>query len=400
MHTGLLLWCSAFIDDAGSDGPDPYDRHHSPQSLARPYAALVEWAKLADGLGYDSFWMTEHHFQREGYEIVPNPLLVGAVLAQHTRRLKFGSMFHQVPIWHPLRLAEDFAIADVMSGGRMLFGAGRGSVEREAFVFGASFGRNGDEPDRANRELFEEHMQIMHAAWSQASFAHRGKYYDLPPSGFTNTGTGQGRAFDRLTLVPAPLRAVEIWQALSSEATFHYAAKHGHKGVLTLSQRKVTLPRWQYFGELMQQYQQRQVRPGEDRTLVVHVHIEDSTPAAMAAIRAAHDERYRFLAAQRPIFGYVTQDGQPFPTGRIPTLEESMRQGGWFVGSPSKVREGLCDVAQDFGLESITVELGYAGLTKEQTSEQIERFALEVRPTLEATARNGVIENPSRLSAT
>src|SRR4051794_15474809 len=105
MRFGLFFWGSAFIDDAGYSGPDPYTRHHTPESMAALYHALVDWAKIADSAGFWSFWLTEHHFQREGYEIIPNALMTGAILAQHTERLKFGAMFQQVVCWHPIRLA-------------------------------------------------------------------------------------------------------------------------------------------------------------------------------------------------------------------------------------------------------------------------------------------------------
>ena len=189
MHVGVQTWGSCFITDAGIDGPDPYDRHHTPADFERAYHAFLAWAKQADQLGYESFWVTEHHFQREGYEIIPNPLMLGAILAQHTRRLKFGAFFLQVPSWHPIRLAEDFAMADIMSGGRILFGAGRGSVQREMPIFGATFGRNGDDTDRANRALFEEQMTIIKRAWSSPEFSHQGERYSVPVPGYLNTGS-------------------------------------------------------------------------------------------------------------------------------------------------------------------------------------------------------------------
>jgi alkanesulfonate monooxygenase SsuD/methylene tetrahydromethanopterin reductase-like flavin-dependent oxidoreductase (luciferase family) len=356
MHIGVQTWGSCFITDAGIDGPDPYGRHHTPAEFERAYQAFLAWAKQADQLGYESFWVTEHHFQREGYEIIPNPLMLGAILAQHTRRLKFGAFFLQVPSWHPIRLAEDFAMADIMSGGRILFGAGRGSVQREMPIFGATFGRNGDDTDRANRALFEEQMAIIKRAWSSPEFSHQGEHYSVPVPGYLNTGNpATGRPLDKVSLVPAPTHPPVIYQAVTSEPTLHYVARERHVGVIPLFNRKVTLPKWERLGELMSEYQQREVRTGEDRMLVVHVHIADTEQEALRRIRAPHDERFRFLAAQRPIGGYLTEDGEPFPFGRAPTLEESVRQAGWFVGTPARVRDGLLEVDEAFGLEQVAV---------------------------------------------
>ena len=77
---------------------------------------------LMDRLGYDTFWAAEHRFQREGYECIPNLLLLFVHLAHLTKRIKFGCGFNVAPMWHPLRLAEDFAVADRLTGGRIILG--------------------------------------------------------------------------------------------------------------------------------------------------------------------------------------------------------------------------------------------------------------------------------------
>ena len=89
---------------------------HQRQCLTKP--AIVT---LMDRLGYDTFWAAEHRFQREGYECIPNLLLLFVHLAHITKRLKFGCGFNVAPMWHPLRLAEDFAVADRLTGGRILW---------------------------------------------------------------------------------------------------------------------------------------------------------------------------------------------------------------------------------------------------------------------------------------
>ena len=383
MHIGLYSWAGCFIDDAGMDGPDPYDRRHAPAEYADGYLALIDWAKLADRLGYESFWLTEHHFQREGYQIVPNVVLVSAILAQHTRRIKFGAFFHQTPLWNPIRLAEDLAIADIMSGGRILFGTGRGSVQREMPIFGATFGRGGDDADNANRELFEEQMTLLKLAWSSDEFSYQSDRYTVPAPGFLNTGNpATGRPWDKVTLVPRPVRQIPIYQAVVSEPTFHYVAKEGHVGVMPLSNRTLFGPRWKRFGELVEQYQGRPVQ-GSDRMVVVQVHIGDTREQAFERFRPAHDERNRFLGAQRPIGGYLDEDGNPFPFGRLPTLEESVGQHGWFVGTAEQVRDGLMEAISTYGIEQLAVEIPFAGMSKSLIEEQISAFATDVRPALE-----------------
>jgi alkanesulfonate monooxygenase SsuD/methylene tetrahydromethanopterin reductase-like flavin-dependent oxidoreductase (luciferase family) len=387
MHIGLYSWAGCFIDDAGMDGPDPYGRRHTPAEYAEGYLALIDWAKLADRVGYESFWLTEHHFQREGYQIIPNVVLVSAILAQHTRRIKFGAFFHQTPLWNPIRLAEDLAIADIMSGGRIMFGTGRGSVQREMPIFGATFGRGGDDADNANRELFEEQMTLLKLAWSSDEFSYQSDRYTVPAPGFLNTGNpATGRPWDKVTLVPRPARQIPIYQAVVSEPTFHYVAKEGHVGVMPLSNRTLFGPRWKRFGELVEQYQGRPVQ-GSDRMVVVQVHIGDTREQAFARFRPAHDERNRFLGAQRPIGGYLDENGNPFPFGRLPTLEESVGQHGWFVGTAEQVRDGLMEAISTYGIEQLAVEIPFAGMSKSLIEEQISAFATDVRPALERATK-------------
>ena len=387
MHIGLYSWAGCFIDDAGMDGPDPYDRRHTPAAYAEGYRALVDWAKLADRLGYESFWLTEHHFQREGYQIIPNVVLVSGILAQHTERIQFGAFFHQTPIWHPIRLAEDLAIADIMSGGRMLFGTGRGSVQREMPIFGATFGRGGDADDTANRDLFEEQMALLKLAWSSDEFSYQSDRYTVPAPGFLNTGNpATGRPWDKVTLVPRPVRPIPIYQAVVSEPTYHYAAKEGHIGVFPLGHKSLFGAKWQRFGELVEQYQGRPVNGG-DRMLVVQVHIGDTREEAFARFRPAHDERNRFLGAQRQLSGYLDENGKPFGFGRLPTLEESVEQSSWFVGTAEQVRDGLLEVVTAHGVEQLVVEIPFAGMSKRLCEEQIAAFATEIRPALERASQ-------------
>lgn len=160
-----------------------------------------ELAVLMDDLGYYALWGAEHHFQHEGYECLPNLILLGTHLAARTKRLKFGCGFNILPMWHPLRLAEDYATADVLTGGRIIFGIGRGYHSREVETFGAPMLDNA-----ANKEYFEEQMEVIFKAFNEESFSHKGKYFTLPPE-----VPYRGYDLKEITLVPRPVnRPVEI----------------------------------------------------------------------------------------------------------------------------------------------------------------------------------------------
>ena len=166
------------MDNVGYGGTAVNDRTFSDEYLATAFDKGVAIAQTLDQNGYDTFWMAEHHFQPEGYECIPNLLMFIVHLAHVTERLKFGCGFNIAPMWHPLRLAEDFAMADWLTNGRVTFGVGRGYHTREVEVFGSPLM---DQP--ANRELFEEQVEVLFKAFHEPSFAHHGKPLRLPAPG-------------------------------------------------------------------------------------------------------------------------------------------------------------------------------------------------------------------------
>ena len=125
------------LENVGADGTPADQRRYSNDRLMESLDTAGQVAGLMDDLGFHTLWMAEHHFQREGYECIPNIILLGTHLAAHTRTLKFGCAFNIVPMWHPLRLAEDYAMADILTDGRIVFGVGRGYHSREVETFGA-----------------------------------------------------------------------------------------------------------------------------------------------------------------------------------------------------------------------------------------------------------------------
>jgi len=115
-------------------------------------------AQLMDRMGYDTFWMAEHHFQHEGYECIPNVLMMALHLAHVTRRIKIGCGFNIAPMWHPLRLAEDYATADILSGGASPLALGAATTPARSRLRLAAPRPN------ANRELFEEQVDLIFKA--------------------------------------------------------------------------------------------------------------------------------------------------------------------------------------------------------------------------------------------
>src|SRR6059058_6591566 len=164
------------LPDRGQNATPANERRYSNEQLASVFEKTEAVAKKMDALGFDTLWLAEHHFQHEGYECIPNIPLLAVHIANHTKRLKIGCGFNIIPTWHPIRLAEDYATADILTGGRLIFGVGRGYNTREVESFG-----NPMLDAEANRELFEEQLEIILKSFNQVSFSHSGKYYTIPP---------------------------------------------------------------------------------------------------------------------------------------------------------------------------------------------------------------------------
>src|SRR5919197_1947033 len=210
------------LEKCGLDGIPADERRYSNQRLAETFETAIAMAEAADRLGYEMLWLAEHHFQHEGYECIPNIPMLAVDLAHRTKRVKIGCAFNIVPTWHPLRLAEGFATADILTNGRVVFGVGRGYHSREVETFG-----NPMLDGEANRELFEEQVEVILKAFGEESFAHRGKHYTIPPD-----VPYRGYRLKEITMVPRPVHPVEVWPIVSgSTRSLDFMTRHGIKGV-------------------------------------------------------------------------------------------------------------------------------------------------------------------------
>lgn len=371
------------MDDAGAGLPAPTDRRFSNEQMWRASEQILETGVLCDTLGYDSFWLTEHHFQYEGYEVVPNGLLFGSVLAGRTKNIRLGTMFNIVGQWHPLRLAEDFATMHNLSGGRGILGVGRGTVPREARALGTDIG-SFDNPDQAaadtlNRKQFDEAMEVIQLALTEEEFSYHGEVFDFPPAGIPD----RGGFVEQLTLVPRPLTEFETWQAITSPPTLEAVPRNGWGGVFWLKHYSFAKQFWDRYAEVYEEAHGAKLGAGEKRTLVVSPWIADSKEQAIAEVRDGHDEFWKFLGPYGWSRGYMGPDGKPSPAGLIPTLEESIENKTWLVGTADDVIEGIKFYDELLGgLDNLVIFPNMPGDKYSVTGEQLTRFAEEVLPHL------------------
>ncbi|NRA01406.1 MAG: LLM class flavin-dependent oxidoreductase [Myxococcales bacterium] len=216
----------------------------------RMLGELSEQAKLADDLGYDSISFTEHHFHIEGFELSNNPVLLDLFVGMQTTRIRVGQLGIVLPAQNPIRVAEDIAMLDHMTGGRANAGFARGYQRRWVDIMAQqTHGIHGalphehDEIDAANRAAFEECFRIIKAAWTQDQLSFQGKYWRVPagetPWDLEATrlyGAGvEGGMVRSVGVVPKPVQKPHppLFQPFSSsERSVRWCAQEGVTPVL------------------------------------------------------------------------------------------------------------------------------------------------------------------------
>ncbi len=141
----------------------------TPVEGAQRYRTVIDQVAYAEELGFDSVWLAEHHFHAFG-GLFASPATIGAAIAERCRRIRIGTAVALLPYHNPLRLAEDYATLDLLSGGRLEFGIGAGFVKWEALTFGV--------PLEEIRGRFREHLEIILAAWQEPVLSYRGKFHE------------------------------------------------------------------------------------------------------------------------------------------------------------------------------------------------------------------------------
>ena len=378
------------LENVGYAGTPVNDRRYPNEQLATALRKAEITAQTLDRLGYGTFWMAEHHFQPEGTECIPNVLMMALHLTHLTKNIKLGCGFNITPMWHPLRLAEDYAMADILSRGRVVFGVGRGYHTREVETFGAPL-LNQD----ANRELFEEQVDIIFKAFNNESFSHRGKHYTLPPE-----VPYRGYTLKDLTLVPRPrCLPVECWQPIQggSQRALDFMAKHGIQGVIGGGSAEGGI-----VHKVMVDFQAaharigKQVELGERLAIGFQFYIADSVEDGIREAGKYYEENMKMFGELRLVKALTDEqiaamrDPKLAVSTRLPRIEDAVRAGGFLTGTPADIIESLKKIEAAYpGLSRVTVTLPL-GTPLSVWLEQVERFAKEVMPAFfdESVSRN------------
>jgi alkanesulfonate monooxygenase SsuD/methylene tetrahydromethanopterin reductase-like flavin-dependent oxidoreductase (luciferase family) len=278
---------------------------HYPHELDRTtgqfYGELLDQVQAADALGFDSFWIAEHHFHE--YGAIPRPPVWMAAAAQRTTRIRLGAAVVVLPFDHPLRTAEDYAMVDVLSGGRLDLGVGSGYLRHEYDGFGL-------DPEE-KRDRFDEALDVLLKAWSGERFSYRGKYHRVEDV--------------QLNVVPAQRPRPPVWIAvLRAEGAAHV----GRRGFPVMMIPYATTERIDELAETVSGFRAAFVGAGgrfEDATVPfgLHAYCAESFDEARAHAKEAMDRyvRTRLYAKQRAFEALVEKDliafGSPDDVARV-----------------------------------------------------------------------------------
>ena len=368
------------MDNVGYGGIAVNDRLFPNEHLVSVFDKTEAVTKTLDRLGYDTFWLAEHHFQPEGYECIPNILMAAVHLAHVTENIKIGCGFNITPMWHPLRLAEDYATADILTKGRTVFGVGRGYHTREVDTFGSPL-----LDQVANRNLFEEQVEIIFRSFNEESFSHEGEYYTIPPE-----VPYRGYTLKEITLVPRPINLpVECWQPIQSATPrgLDFMARHGIKGIIGGG-----VAEGGAMQRVIESYRNANARAGRDLELGenlsigFHFYIADTQEEAVAVAAKYYEENLKMFGPLRLVRDLSDEqidamsDPSRAPTFDLPRIDNAVRTGGFLAGPPDSIIEQLKRVEAAYpGMERVSVSQP-VGTPQSVIIEQMEQFAEEVMP--------------------
>ena len=305
------------------------------------YSATVEQAVLADKLGFDHLWFSEHHFLEDGYLPAFQPL-AGAIAAR-TTQIRISNDIALLPLYHPVRLAEELAVLDHISNGRMEFGIGMGYVPKEFEAFGV--------PLKNRVSMTAEAIQILRLAWKDEPFSFKGKRYEL----------------SNINVYPKPVQPLgpPLWIAAMKEPGALRAARF-ETNLLPQGRREDVLDPWR--NELKAQGKD----PDDYRVGIIRsVYVTDDKERDWPVIREA--ERFRmgvyntFMAETPDEYGWGSGDGIPQNV---------------IIGTPSEVISQLKAFIDAYGITDIATSGLPPGIDPEFMAANLERLAREVIPEL------------------
>ena len=364
----------------------------------KPYNQLLDEAReisiFCDENNWDSIWFTEHHFNHEGMESCTNPLMMGADVAARTKNIKIGQACNVITFHNPIRLAEDIALLDQLSEGRVEVGIGRGVYGREAI----NMNKEADLKDQAkNFRLFEETLNVMKKAWTEKFFNHQGEFYNYPAPNFKwqhdmsppseeflDLNTNEVK---KISIVPKPFQKPHpaIWQVVDSPSSIEWAATNGINTIMWIPTVKALKKRFLLYQEAKSKAENRDVPLGEGICLVRDMFIADTMEEA-EKLAGEHIVNYMRWVCHWRGLGNHMDPGEALPETdhKLDLLNYNfLHKRNLLFGTPEYVVNKINELKSELNLQNLQVWSNFPGIEHEACMRSIKLFTDEVMPKIE-----------------
>jgi alkanesulfonate monooxygenase SsuD/methylene tetrahydromethanopterin reductase-like flavin-dependent oxidoreductase (luciferase family) len=313
------------------------------RTLAQLYEQVIGQAELADRLGYDTFWVAEHHFHE--YGAVPNPAVMLAAIAQRTKRLKLGTAISILTFHNPLTLAENYAMVDVLSGGRLIYGVGSGYLAHE-FA-----GYRIDPAEK--RERFDETLAAVRRLLSGERVSAKGKYASI----------------DAVQINVLPLQPeVPVYVAILRKEAAYFVGKQGHN---MLCVPYASLEGFEEISALIAEFRRGREESGSpagdnSAAVTLHTHVAGTDAKARENAEAAFN-----LYVDTRLYAKKS------------TYADALQNGLHLFGSVETIADKLIALRR-MGVEHVMALQNFGLLPEPLVRQSMERLMLEVMPRVRA----------------
>ncbi|SDH99319.1 Flavin-dependent oxidoreductase, luciferase family (includes alkanesulfonate monooxygenase SsuD and methylene tetrahydromethanopterin reductase) [Alteribacillus persepolensis] len=342
-----------------TDNPIEYgDTRKDPNQMVKD---LIEQCVYAEDLGFNSVWVPEHHFSVLG--VLPSPSMLLSYVAAKTSKVKLAPATVLLPANHPIRMAEEYALLDLVSDGRAIFSAGRGYDKREYDVFQVDFNKS--------REIFYEQLDIIKKAWTQDSLSYDGEFFKFP----------------EVELTPKPVQDPHppIYVASFSESSALKAAEMGENVIYAPFAANMV------FGSI-----HNAVKTFKDKSAEHGFSGKEARCSYFLNVTESKEETEK---TKQRMLKYFTGLVPAFPSDpstappniryfadiveRLKTMKaEDLGDQSIIVGDSEYVIQKLKEV-EESGIEEVIIYFDFGGLSHKETMESMERFARDVLPHFE-----------------
>ena len=320
----------------------------------------------SEELGFDEIWLTEHHFINYGLSV--DPATLAAAAASRTQRIRIGLAAAILPFHHPVRLAEQMALVDIISNGRLDVGVGRGNRPMEFRGFHV--------PQEESRDRFDEAVEILRRAWTEERFSYDGRFFKVP----------------EVSVIPKPVQRPHppLYQVCVSKDGIENTALHGWpmlNSVLfgpvdqLIANRETYVDTLKKAGRSAEEIKSLLARWGVSR----QIYVAETDARALAEAKDAelwYQESFRkFVVPER------IEEAHPSLQPGFRAMAERLSKITWeglvaetlAFGSPDTVARHI-EVMRDLGVGQVMCWMNFGGLAQDKVRRSMELFAREVMP--------------------